>query len=45
MELYDLARALQPRYEKEDEEGIRLSPRRVGMNMPIEFQMGKKSEE
>jgi hypothetical protein len=31
--------------KKDDEERIRLSARRVGMNMPIEFQMGKKLEE
>ena len=34
-----------PGMTMDDEDRIRLSARRVGMNMPIEFQVGKKSEE
>ena len=32
-----------PGMTMDDEDRIRLSARRVGMNMPIEFQQGKKS--
>jgi ATP synthase assembly factor FMC1 len=34
-----------PGMTMDDEDRIRLSARRVGMNMPIEFQLGKKSGE
>ena len=34
-----------PGMNMDDEERVRLSARRVGMNMPIEFQQGPKSEE
>src|SRR5436309_5904481 len=34
-----------PGMTMDDEERVRLSARRVGMNMPIEFQQGPKSEE
>lgn len=34
-----------PGMTMDDEDRIRLSARRVGMNMPIEFQYGKKSQE